>query len=630
MSIESAVARPLSVIPLRAVGRLSRWNRPHVLGVGALTAVIAAIFSVYTLVSYATYDESNYDLVIFDQAIRSYAHFHLGISIIKGLHDGFGPNFSVLGDHFSPLDIALAPLYWIYDGPQSLLVAQAVLFALAIPWLWVYTRRAMGGSGRKATAAAYLACVGYGLSWPLAAAVAFEYHEVAFVPVLTAIALERLQGGKLRGALIALGFLLLVKEDMGLLVAGIGFVLAVSFSPTVRRQRLVGIILIVVGVAYTYFATSVIIPAFGGRANYYWAYSALGQNIPQLLGHLIRHPGQFLQLMVSPHIKLRTWKWLLLAFCFLPLLSPLTLAALPLLIERMLAGPQYAHWWGTHYQYNAFVVAILVFASVDGAVRLDRWATRVWLYMESPRAAAGQTVPVEVAGAAVVAEAAGAGAAVAEAAGAGSVAVEAAGAGPVPAETAGAGSAPASGTSASVMGTGDDAAPAVASLETDRPLDPVRRIGTGVVAFACCAAICLAALYSVRDFALDGLLSARFYHMDPREKAIAAADAKVPSGVVVAAANFAGAELSSRDTVLMWDGDGYASAFAAPWVVADTWRLELGFSTIADERADVALLQRHGYRVVFFSRGLWVLHRPGPPNLSLRSRPLNLSPRSAG
>jgi uncharacterized membrane protein len=611
MSIESAVARPLSVSRRLTAGRLTRSNRPDVLGVSALTAFFAAIYCLYTLVKFATYNESNYDLVIFDQVIRSYAHFHLGISIIKGLHDGFGPNFSVLGDHFSPIDMALAPLYWIYDSPQTLLVAQGVLFALAIPWLWVYTRRAMGGSGRKATAAAYLACAGYGLSWPIAAAMGFEYHEVAFVPVLTAVALERLQAGKLRGGLIALGFLLLVKEDMGLLVAGIGVALAVSFSPTVRRQRLVGLILVVVGISYTYLATSVLIPAFGGRANYYWAYSALGQNIPQLVGHLISHPGQFFQLMVSPSVKLRTWEWLFGVFLLLPLLSPLTLAALPLLVERMLADRPYAHWWGTHFQYNAFIVTIFVFAAVDGAVRLDRWATRAWQYLESRRVPAGQAAP-------------------AEGVGAGSVAAEVAGAGPVPAEAVGADPRPAGGTSAAVTGPDDGSAPGATSPAPGSALDPVRRIGTGAVAFACCAAIFLAGFYSVRYFAFDGLLSARFYQMTPRQQAIAAADAKVPSGVVVAAANFVGSELSGRDTVLMWDGDGYASAFAAPWVVTDTWRPELGFATLAEQRADVALLEHHGYRLVFTDRGISVLHRSGPPHLSLRSKPLNLSPRSAG
>ena len=85
------------------------------------------------MIYYVRFRESSYDLVIFDQAIRSYSHFHLGISIIKGVHNGFGPHFSVLGDHFSPILATLAPLYWIYDGPQTLLIAQAVLFALAIP-----------------------------------------------------------------------------------------------------------------------------------------------------------------------------------------------------------------------------------------------------------------------------------------------------------------------------------------------------------------------------------------------------------------------------------------------------------------------------------------------------------------
>src|SRR5262249_45555237 len=151
----------------------------HAAGVGILTALVAGIYVTFSLTRYYTFRSSTYDLVIFDQAMRSYAHFGPGISIVKGVHNGFGPNFSVLGDHFSPLLATLAPLSWIYSGPQPLLVAQAVLFALAVPPLWIFTRRAFGG-GQKATAAAYLACAAYGLSWPLATAAMFDFHEVAF------------------------------------------------------------------------------------------------------------------------------------------------------------------------------------------------------------------------------------------------------------------------------------------------------------------------------------------------------------------------------------------------------------------------------------------------------------------
>src|SRR5215469_11159809 len=372
-------AAPLRRILLRqrASGRAAGNRAVHAAAVGALTAVVAAAYAVFALGLYNTFQTSSYDLVIFDEAMQSYAHFHPGISLIKGIHNGFGPHFSILGDHWSPILAALTPLYWIHSGPVTLLVAQAVLFALAIPPLWVFTRRAFGGgeSGRrgwKSVVAAYLVSVAYALSWPIASALAFDFHEVAFAPVLMAVALERLQAGRLRTALIALGALLLVKEDMGLLVAGIGVYLAVTRPRMVPRQLLAGGALIVAGIADTVLATYVLIPAFGGRSGYYWAYTALGHNVPQAAWHLITHPASSLTLLITPQTKLVTVVWLFGAFCFLPLLSPITLAAIPLLLERML-GSVFPAWWSTQFQYNAFLVVILVCAAVDGAARLDRW-----------------------------------------------------------------------------------------------------------------------------------------------------------------------------------------------------------------------------------------------------------------
>ena len=290
---------------------------------------------------------------------------------MKGVDAGLGPHFSVLGDHWSPILAILAPLYWIYNSPQTLLVAQAVLFALAIPPLWLFTCRAFGG-GRRAVVAAYLVSVAYLLSWPVASAVAFPFHEVAFVPVLTAVALERLQAGRLRTALIAVAALLLVKEDMGLLVAGIGLYLAVARPRVVPRQGLVAAALIAAGIADSVLAVYVLIPAFGGSSGYYWAYETLGSNVPQAALHLVSHPLSSLELLITPRVKLSTMLWLFGAFCFLPLLSPISLAVIPLLLERMLAS-RFPGWWGTSFQYNAFLVIVLVCAAVDGAARLDRW-----------------------------------------------------------------------------------------------------------------------------------------------------------------------------------------------------------------------------------------------------------------
>ncbi len=532
-------------------------------GVGVLTALVAAIYVTFSLTLYYTFHSSTYDLVIFDQAVRSYAHFGPGISIVKGVHNGFGPNFSVLGDHFSPLLATLAPLYWIYDGPQTLLVAQAVLFALAIPPLWIFARRAFGG-GRKATVAAYLTCAAYGLSWPLAAAAAFDFHEVAFAPVLTAIALERFQAGRVRSALIALAALLLVKEDMGLLVAGIGCYLAVSRS-VVRRQRLVALACIAAGITFTSFAVYVLIPAFGGHADYYWAYSTLGRDVPQAAWHLITHPLSSLRLMITPAVKVHTMIWLIGAFCFLPLLSPITLAALPLLLERML-NSKFPAWWGMPYQYNAYLVVVFACAAVDGAARLDRWVTRAWSYFTADQAgsASDQRAPT-----------------------ASAVGTEGLAAGP--------------GIAAIPAGTG-----------ASRTAGSGSRI-TGMIGLACAVAMSAVAVLTVPRSALGAAVHPSFYAITGRMKAAAAAAAAVPSGVLVEAVNKLGPHLSARDTVLLWDGDGYTPAYAAPWVIADVRVRQFTFVNVREERSRVRLLERHGYRIVYQRDGYIVLHRAGRP-----------------
>jgi uncharacterized membrane protein len=521
-----------------------------------LTGLTAAAYSVFALARYYTFHTGSYDLVIFDQAVRSYAHFQPGISIIKGVHNGFGPHFSVLGDHWSPLLAALAPAYWAYNGPQTLLVAQAVLFALAIPPLWLFTRRAFGG-GQRAVIAAYLVSVVYLLSWPIAAALAYNFHEVAFAPVLTAVALERLQAGRLRTALAALAALLLVKEDMGLLVAGIGLYLLVARPSVVPRQRLVAAAIIVVGIADTVLATYVLIPAFGGRSGYYWAYTSLGSNASQAVGHLITHPVSSLRLLVTPRVKLTTVLWLFGAFCFLPLRSPISLATIPLLLERML-GSVFPAWWGTADQYNAFLVVVLVCAAVDGAARLAR--SPLLARRRAGPAAAGRT------GGSAEAGSRGGGAE------AGS-----------PGEAARPGEAAAAGSAA-----------ATADL--------------GTVGLVCSVAMCAVALVLVPLFAFGSALHPSFYRRDARMNAAAAAVAAVPPGVTVEAVNHLGPQLSARDTVLLWDGDG-SSPLRPPWVVADVAKKEFTFASRGQQIRRVALLKRSGYQIVFSRDGYLVMHR---------------------
>jgi uncharacterized membrane protein len=553
----------LAVPPDRAVvgrGRLrALWGRSAV-RVGALTAGAAFIYCLDSLILFRRFLASTFDLVIFDQGIRGYAHLRAPVSIARGVSDGQGAHFMLLADHWSPILALLAPLYWIHDDPTTLLVAQGVLFALAIPPLWVYTRRKLGAG------AAYFVCVAYALSLPVMEAVIFDFHEVAFVPALTAVMVERFdvvltpggttppgtppvrgaarlpnplpprsRGGSptprtlrtwardpLVGGIAAAVALLLVKEDMGLLVAGFGCYLLLTRR---RPETWIGLAFVIGGVTVTWVATQVLIPTFGGSATFYWAYGQFGPALGSALANAFAHPLHAVHVFVTPAVKARTMIGLLAAFGFLPLASPMVVAVLPLLAERMLASG-YPLWWQAKFQYDAFVVMMLCCAAVDGAARLqrhwppgwNRWLTYPW----------------------------------------------------------------------------------------SRPAWLRRGGAPWPPATLWAAAICAAALVYVPSSPFGPLLHPGFYGVNARMRAAAAAVAHVPSGVEVEASDNLGPRLSGRDTVLLLDG----TPRWAPWVAGDTLGLDFPFCSPSQQAQELAYLQAHGYKLVFADDGYVVLHRP--------------------
>jgi uncharacterized membrane protein len=474
-------------------------------GIALLTLAAALLYCLAALLEYRRFLTSTFDLVIFDQGIRGYAHFHAPVSIARGIADGEGAHFSLLADHWSPILALLAPLYWIHDSPATLLVAQGVLFALAIPPLWVYTRRRLDSE-----VAAYLVCGAYALSLPIMAAVVFDFHEVAFVPVLTAIMVERFDAGRQWHGVAAAGVLLLVKEDMGLLIAGFGLYLLLT------RRRWAGLGFVAGGVAATWIATHLLIPAFGGSASFYWAYGQFGASPASALGNMVVHPVHALRVFFTPWVKTRTMTGLVATFAFLPLASPMVVAAIPLLAERMLASG-YPLWWQAKFQYDAFLVMILACAAVDGAARLQvrlgktRWPLTLKFRERSFRA--------------------------------------------------------------------------------------------GVL---WAAAVCAAALVYFPSSPFGNLLHPKYYMVNARMRAAAAAIAHVPPGTEVEAANNLGPRLSARDTVLLLDG----TPRWAPYVVADTIGLDFPFCSPDQQAQLVTYLVHNGYTQVFADDGYVVLHRP--------------------
>lgn len=325
----------------RLVPKRATW--PYLL----LGLVFLVGYSVIEISRYAHYQSMSWDTAIFVQEVRAYAHFHAPIVHIKGA------GYNILGDHFSPILILLAPFYRIFPSAVTLLLAQALLMASSVTIVSATAARLL--TRRKGLALGFA----YGLSWGMQRAVDFDFHEIAFaVPLLAMVLRSMLLGRWHRAAFWALP-LVLVKEDMGLTVAAIGLLFLLS------RQWQLGGLLVLFGIGMLLLTVEGVIPHFAaGHAYAYYSKLPGGSLGKMPLGSTLTH-------ILSPaHTKLPTLGYLFGITGFLALRSRLALLVVPTLGWRFVSdNPDY---WGTAWHYSAVLMPILFLAVVDAMVRSER------------------------------------------------------------------------------------------------------------------------------------------------------------------------------------------------------------------------------------------------------------------
>ncbi|MFE6496766.1 DUF2079 domain-containing protein [Streptomyces sp. NPDC057748] len=313
-------------------------------------ALAGALFFTYATLSLRIHQRMlshSFDLGIFEQVVRSYAHGHLPVSEVKG------PDFPILGDHFSPILVLVVPVYWLWPSAMALLVVQAALIAASVLPLTLWARRALGSR------AAAVIGVCYGLSWGLASGVGSDFHEWAFAVPLLACSLTALATGRMRAAVCWALPLLLVKEDLGLTVVVIGLVVAR------RGDRKLGITTAVVGLAGALLATTVILPAFSPSGSYdYWGFLNSSEGGEGGLTHLLYRSTIGL---ITPEAKISTLLLVLAPTLFLALRSPLMWIAVPTLMWR--AASELSTHWGTVYHYSLTLMPIVFAAFIDALIR---------------------------------------------------------------------------------------------------------------------------------------------------------------------------------------------------------------------------------------------------------------------
>ncbi|WP_409473958.1 DUF2079 domain-containing protein [Streptomyces sp. HC307] len=330
-----------------ALRRISRFERtPHVL----LRFLLFGAYATLSVARYARFESMSWDLSIFEQVVRSYAHLEAPISLIKG------PDFNILGDHFSPVLMLLAPLYRLFPGPVTLLLVQAAFFALSVVVVSDTAAHFLGRTRGLLLGAAY------GLSWGLQRAIDSDFHEICFAVPLLAVVLRQFLLKRWQHVTYWSVPLVFVKEDLGLTVTAVGICLVLAG----RRKQ--GIWLAAFGATATAVTLLVIIPMFNPSSGYdYW------QKVPGAGGDSAGLPTEVLDGLGT---KGETLLWIIGVSAFLALRSPLVLVAVPTLGWRFLSHEP--NYWGTDWHYSAILMPIVFMALIDAILRARR-SSHAWI-----------------------------------------------------------------------------------------------------------------------------------------------------------------------------------------------------------------------------------------------------------
>ncbi|MFF5020535.1 DUF2079 domain-containing protein [Micrococcus luteus] len=317
----------------------------------ALLVAATVLYVTHSFLRYATYEAKGYDLGIFDQVVRQYALFNAPLSSVKGV------DFHILGDHFHPILALLAPFYWVWPDPRMLGVVMALaLTASAVP-VYLFARRRTGHGVALAAVAALL------LSWPFQAMVNWDFHEVTLgVPILAWL-VWALDGQRAWLATGLAALLLTVREDMGVTLLAVALVMAF------RRFWPQAAVTAVLGVLGYWFATSVVIPHYSPTGAFgYWQFTALGPDMRSSVLFLLTQPWNAVAVLFDHPLKVALWLLHFVPLLFLPVLSPLTLMALPILLSRLFNDR--LNVWAPVYQYDAILAPLLLMAALEAAHRL--------------------------------------------------------------------------------------------------------------------------------------------------------------------------------------------------------------------------------------------------------------------
>jgi len=260
-----------------------------------VTLVYAGIYSSISIWNHYVFRTFAYDLGIKNQALWDYAHLRMNYNTVLQELNG---EVNILANHFEPVIMLFAPLYYVF-GSYTLLVVQIFFLLLGG---WGIRRLIIHQSGNE-----WLALTGmlvFYSMWGVFSALSFDFHTnviaASVVPWFLTFAFEKRW---VQSALILL-FIILCKENMALWAVFLAAGMAVYYWNENKYRRIYSG-LSLASLAIFILIMKVIIPFFAdGKIMYlHFKYSTLGDTLEKAILTILTTPGKWLPLLWESPIE---------------------------------------------------------------------------------------------------------------------------------------------------------------------------------------------------------------------------------------------------------------------------------------------------------------------------------------
>jgi len=322
---------------------------------GLLIAGYIVLFSYLSIHRMYALNSYYYDLGIMNQTVYNTSRGYF----LEMTNQEFRKNISRLAIHFDPILALFAPFYWVFSGPEILLIGQTIILASGALAIFLIGRKIL----KDKKMALVFAC-SYLFFWPVQRANLFDFHAVTLATafILWAIYFS-LQKSRLP-TLLFIFLALLTKEHVGLIIFLYGLYLIF-----IKKDKGFGFLVSFLGIVFFFISFFIIIPYFRQQTHFALKYySDFGDTPSGLVIGIIKNPKLIIKYLFQPE-SLKYLARLFLPFLPYFVFSPLIVfLSLPeILINLLSANPNMRE---IYFHYNSLIVPFIFFAGIAGAAKI--------------------------------------------------------------------------------------------------------------------------------------------------------------------------------------------------------------------------------------------------------------------